>query len=192
VPDLSGAQQVLGALEQPADAPTLLRRLRAGELHTRVHPAQPVITVGESDEVATLRAYEAGSDHHLESDTSYLVLRAVVAALARRTLQEVTSRHVHVGELHIDTAARTADVDGTPVKLTRTGFTLLTTLAADPQRVFTKDELARVLWGAAPATSSRALESHICHLRRNLADAGADLIVNAWGQGYKLASADDR
>jgi len=32
---------------------------------TRIHPAQPVITLGADDELSTLRAYEAGSDHHL-------------------------------------------------------------------------------------------------------------------------------
>jgi CheY-like chemotaxis protein len=36
---------VLGELQRPADAPGLLRAVRAGE-HPRIHPSLPVITLG--------------------------------------------------------------------------------------------------------------------------------------------------
>jgi DNA-binding response OmpR family regulator len=77
---------LLGDCHAPAVAPALLRALRARQLHTRVHPAQPVVTIGDPGEMATVRAYEAGSDHHLARDSSYLVIRAVIAAVARRSL----------------------------------------------------------------------------------------------------------
>lgn len=88
---------MLGDFEAPAAAPALLRALRAGELHARIHPAQPIVTIGANDELATVRAYEAGSDHHVSSDSAYLVVRAVISAIVRRTLADVTSRHLHVG-----------------------------------------------------------------------------------------------
>ena len=177
---------ILADLEHPPDAGALLREIRDGRAYPRIHPAQPIITLGATDELTTLLAYENGSDHHLATDTGYLILRAAIAALTRRARADRVSRHLHVGELHIDTAARTADIDGVAVKLTRTGYALLSTMAADPQRLFTKDELTRVVWGDAMHTRSRALDSHISHLRRRLADAGADLISNIWGQGWRL------
>jgi len=76
---------ILGDLEQPADAPRLLRSIRAGE-HPRVHPALPVISLGASGELTALRAYEAGSDHHLTDTVGYVLLRAVLASVARRAL----------------------------------------------------------------------------------------------------------
>jgi hypothetical protein len=94
---------ILGDLGRPADAILLLRSLRAGRLHSRVHPSQPVITLGASDEFSTLRAYEAGSDHHLPSDSAYLIVRAVITVVAWRALHDVVSRHFRVGALHIDT-----------------------------------------------------------------------------------------
>jgi hypothetical protein len=69
--------------------------------------------------MATVRAYEAGSDHHLARDSTYLVIGAVITAVARRSVDSPTSRHLHVGELHINTAARTVDVDGRNVQLSR-------------------------------------------------------------------------
>jgi hypothetical protein len=52
--------------------------------------------------------------------TGYLVIRAVVDVLARRTFEPVTREQLQVGPLHIDVAAHTVDVDdGTSVPLTR-------------------------------------------------------------------------
>jgi hypothetical protein len=69
------------------------------------------------------------SDHHLPADSGYLIVHAVIDTLMRRTIEQITSRHIHVDALHIDTAARTADVNGTPVDLGRKEFEILTTLA---------------------------------------------------------------
>lgn len=176
---------VLADLERPAESLAVLRKLRAGELHTRIHPAQPVLTLGCVEHLATLHAYEAGSDHHLDAGADYLILRAVITAITRRTSDATTSRHLHIGALHIDHAARTVDISGDPVRLSRLEFDLLAKLAEDPERVYTKDELLRAVWGATP-TGSRTLDSHACRLRSRLRDAGApDTVQNVWGLGYR-------
>jgi DNA-binding response OmpR family regulator len=46
-----------------------------------------------------------------------------------------------VGAIEVDTAAREVRVAGTRVELSAMEFALLTALASDPRRVFTKDEL---------------------------------------------------
>ena len=178
---------ILGDLEQPADAPRLLRALRAGELHNRVHRHQPVITLGHTDELSTLRAYEAGSDHHLPASSGYLVLRAVVAALLRRTYEDLCNRHVYVGALHIDTVAQLVDVDGRPVRVSRTEYELLLKLASEPTRVFTKAQLAHTVWGREEI-SGRTLDSHVARLRVRCAAAGADVIQTRWGVGWALTN----
>lgn len=178
---------LLGDFDSAADAPALLRALRAGQLHTRVHPGQPVVTIGDGSELATVRAYEARSDHHLTSDSAYLVVRAVIEAVARRTLHDITSRHLHVGSLHIDTAARSVEIGGRPVKLSRLEFELLCQLASDPTRVFAKAELMHAVWGYSAPERTRTLDSHACRLRNKLSSEGGDgWIANRWGHGYKL------
>ena len=180
---------LLGDFSAAADAPALLRAVRAGQQHTRIHPAQPVVTIGDGGELATVRAYEAGSDHHLSSDSAYLVVRAVILAVARRTLGDVTSRHLHVDGLHIDTAARTVDIEGRPVTLSRIEFDLLRELATDPTRVFAKDELMKAVWGYSAPRRTRTLDSHACRLRAKLRSEGRDgYITSRWGQGYTLLS----
>lgn len=180
---------VLAELERPALSLATLRQLRAGQLHTRVHPAQPVITLGQTDNLATLHAYEAGSDHHLPADVDYLILRAVIDAIARRTTDTITSRHLHVGALHLDLAARAVDLAGEPIALSRREFDLLAKLAEDPRRVFTKTELLRAVWGTKAPSGSRTLDSHACRLRQRLRDAGQpDVVQNVWGTGYRYGS----
>jgi DNA-binding response OmpR family regulator len=180
---------LLADLGHPADSPALLRAIRADE-HTRIHPAQPVITLGDTDEISTLRAYDAGSDHHLADSTGYFVLRAVLLSVARRVLQDITSRHLHVGDLHIDTAAKSADINGTPVHLSRIEFDVLVTMATDPSKVFSRHELARTVWGSTQL-SGRTIDSHICRLRHRLSAAGGDqFVANTWGQGWALTARD--
>jgi DNA-binding response OmpR family regulator len=174
---------VLGELEHAATATGLLRDLRAGTLSSRTHPAQPVVTIGATDELATLRAYEAGSDHHVAADTAYLVLRAILAALTRCAAADLARRHVRVGDLHIDTAARTTRIAGTTIHLSRTEYGLLCQLASDPQRVFTKQQLMRTVWGHEAIGRTRTLDSHACRLRAKL---GTSYVVNVWGVGYCL------
>ena len=177
---------LLADLGQPADSPALLRAIRADK-HTRIHPAQPVITLGADDEISTLRAYDAGSDHHLAASTGYVLLRAVLLTVARRVLHDATTRHLQVGALHIDTGAQIVEINGQPIRLSRREFELLTTMAADPVKVFSRDELARAVWGRLAVASGRTVESHVCRLRRRLTDAGAtDTITNCWGRGYSL------
>ncbi|MGH2941279.1 MAG: winged helix-turn-helix transcriptional regulator [Solirubrobacteraceae bacterium] len=177
---------VLGELEHAAAATGLLRELRAGTLSIRAHPAQPIVTLGDCGELATLRAYEAGSDHHVPVNAAYLVLRAILATVTRRAAADLARRHLRAGELHVDTAARTASVAGMPVRLSRTEYGLLCQLASDPQRVFTKQQLMRTVWGYDAIGRTRTLDSHACRLRAKLGAQGDRYVVSVWGVGYCL------
>ena len=78
-------------------------------------------------------------------------------------------------------------LDGRKVELSAKEFALLRTLAAEPTRVFTKEELLRDVWGFKLMGSTRTLDSHASRLRRKLAaSAGRRWIVNVWGVGYRL------
>jgi two-component system, OmpR family, response regulator ResD len=180
---------VLGRLHRAADGPALLRAIRAGE-HPRIHPRQPVITLGADNELTVLRAYEAGSDHHLPDTTGYLLLRAVITSVLRRTVETVTSRHLHVAGMHIDLAARTVDIDGTIVRPSPIEFELLVAFAADPVRIFNRDDLARSIWHSVHV-SGRTVDSHVCRLRNRLVEAGArGVLVNRWGHGWALTTTE--
>lgn len=101
----------------------------------------------------------------------------------RRTLEDVTSRHIHIGAIHIDVAARSVEIAGTIVYLSPLAFELLAEFASDPQRVVNKHEIASGIW-RRDQISGRTVESHICRLRTRLTDAGAGtVLVNRHDRG---------
>lgn len=95
---------------------------------------------------------------------------------------------LEIGSLTIDPRRRTVTVAGQPVHLTPTENRLLTALASQPERVFSRDELAGVLWGYDSLGESRAVDVHIRRLRAKLEPFGdeAPPIVTVRGFGYKL------
>jgi DNA-binding response OmpR family regulator len=178
---------ILGNLERPSEATALVRAVRSGK-HPRVHPGLPVITLGAGDELATLRAYESGSDHHLPTGTGYILMRTIIATVIRRVIEETSVRHLHAGAIDVDLTARTVTVADTPVHVSRLEFELLAKFAADPVRVFSKHELARCVW-RGQQISHRTVDSHIARLRTRLTAAGAGpVLITRWGQGWALTS----
>jgi DNA-binding response OmpR family regulator len=117
---------------------------------------------------------------------SYPELRARVKALLRRSERSVRHGRLRVGTLEIDPAARSVLLNGRRLSVSQKEFALLRTLATDPTRVFSKEELLRSLWGFRTNGSTRTLDSHACRLRQKLARDGDRYLVNVWGVGYRL------
>jgi DNA-binding response OmpR family regulator len=94
---------------------------------------------------------------------------------------------IRLGKLMLDAAARRVLVGKAEVRLKAREFELLNTLASQPNRVFTKEELLRDVWGYRSLGRTRTLDSHASRLRVTLREAGADgFVVNCHGVGYKL------
>jgi len=74
------------------------------------------------------------------------------------------------------------------VLVSKKEFALLRRLAAQPTRVFSKEELLRAVWGHRSSGRTRTLDSHACRLRQKLGAHGDRYIVNVRGVGYRLAN----
>jgi DNA-binding response OmpR family regulator len=75
---------------------------------------------------------------------------------------------LRVGEVVLDTAARTVTAAGTPKSLTATEFDLLSFLMGRPGRVFTREQLLAAVWGSAESAGTRTVDVHIAQLRAKL------------------------
>lgn len=168
----------------------LIDAIRAGDgLAGHVDPTTPLIVLtARVDELHSIRVLDRGGDDVLAKPYSYPELRARLAALLRRARASHAPRLLRVGDLRIDLAARTVEIRGHRVELPAKEYELLRTLAREPTRVFTREELLRDVWGHAHGGRTRTLDSHACRLRRRLADAGGDGVLQTiWGVGYRLA-----
>lgn len=167
----------------------LIDAIRGGDgLAGHVDPHTPLIVLtARADELHRIRVLDRGSDDVLAKPYSYPELRARLSALLRRARARQAPRVLRAGELTIDLTARTVEVGGTRVELTAKEYELLRTLAREPTRVFTREELLRDVWGYVHLGRTRTLDSHASRLRRRLADAGATRLVRSiWGVGLRL------
>jgi DNA-binding response OmpR family regulator len=77
----------------------------------------------------------------------YEELVARIGALLRRSRGRRDQGVLRAGELRIDPVAREVTLDGRAIELSAKEFALLSMLATEPTRVFTKEELLRDVWG---------------------------------------------
>ncbi|MFE2280662.1 winged helix-turn-helix domain-containing protein [Streptomyces sp. NPDC059454] len=87
--------------------------------------------------------------------------------------------------IHVDTAQRTAHVDGRQLELTYLEFELLAHLVAHPGRVHTRDHLVGTVWGYGHVGDGRTVDVHIARLRRKLGAGHRDTIRTVRRVGYK-------
>jgi hypothetical protein len=106
-----------------------------------------------------------------------------VAAPERPAADEAgTAGHPPV---RIDTAQRTAEVDGRRLDLTYLEFELLAHLVAHPNRVHTRDQLVTTVWGYGHVGDGRTVDVHIARLRRKLGAQHRQSIQTVRRVGYK-------
>jgi DNA-binding response OmpR family regulator len=91
--------------------------------------------------------------------------------------------------LEIRPEEHAALVDGRPLSLTVRELQLLTTLAANPQRILTREELYAQVWGRQPRHDDRSVDVYVSRLRSKLSDAlpGKRLIHTHSGIGYRFS-----
>lgn len=105
------------------------------------------------------------------------------------SIQAASTGPIKVGPLSLDGATRCVQVSGREIRLANKEFELLRTLASEPSRVFTKQELLRDVWGYQASARTRTLDSHASRLRRKLDPERGRFVVNCWGVGYRLVEA---
>ena len=93
------------------------------------------------------------------------------------------------GRLEIRPEEHAALVDGRPLSLTMRELQLLVTLAGHPQRIMTREELFRSVWGSQPRRDDRSVDVYVSRLRAKLGEALPDvqLIHTHNGIGYRFS-----
>jgi DNA-binding response OmpR family regulator len=175
------------------DGLELLARLRASERTAGgPDPDLPVlILTGRTGELDRLRGFRRGADDYVAKPFGYPEVLARVGALLRRAQRRPGDGRVRIGVLEIDPVLHAAWVRGEPVALSKKEFALLRALASDPERVFTREELLRMVWGfREDPRSTRTLDSHAFRLRRKLGRQGDRFVVNVWAVGLRLHDGD--
>ncbi|HAU87951.1 MAG TPA: DNA-binding response regulator [Lachnospiraceae bacterium] len=115
-------------------------------------------------------------------------LRAVLRRVNTNTSQNNTGNQVSIADLTINLDEYVLTIQGKKMSLTKREIETMWTLANNPNKVFTRDNLLDSLWGFDYFGDSRTVDSHIKRLRAKLdkVEHPKWSIKTIWGVGYKF------
>jgi DNA-binding response OmpR family regulator len=156
------------------------RRFRA-----RPQGTAPVLMLTARDSLESKRAgFEAGADDYLVKPFQLDELAMRLRALRRRAGGRVGTVQ-SLGVLRLERDSRRVQVGERAVRLTPRSFQLIELLMTTPERVFSRVDLEREIWGDDPPGGD-ALRALVAQTRRAFTDTGLDPIENLHGHGYRI------
>lgn len=88
--------------------------------------------------------------------------------------------------LRIDRNAKTCYLDGEPVSLTKTEFSILLFFLTHPNRIYTREEIIRQVWSNDVVVTNRTIDTNITRLRKKIGSYGNNIVTRlGFGYGFK-------
>ena len=143
-----------------------------------------VLLTALNDEASHIKGLELGGDDFVNKPISPKVLVSRINALYRR-IQPASSEKkiIQIKNLVIDATQYKTTINGEVFVLAKKEFELLYLLAAQPGRVFLRNEILSQVWGNDVIVGDRTIDVHVRKIRVKL---GIDLITTVKGVGYKF------
>ncbi len=148
-----------------------------------------IMLTARDDETDKLIGLELGADDYVTKPFSPRELVARVRAVLRRHAAGGERQLLRAGDLALDLPRMRATRDGEPIELTATEFALLSAMAREPGRVFTRAQLLDAIHGVAFESYERAIDAHVKNIRRKLEPSphAPRYLLTVYGVGYRLA-----
>ena len=145
-----------------------------------------IMLTAKGSEADRVLGLELGADDYLAKPFSPRELVLRVNAVLRRQQPRLEREIVTDGDLTLDLTARKVTLAGETLTLTLREFDLLAHLVTHPEKVFSREELMRAVWGWEVGDASTVT----VHVRRLRGKVEPDpqhptRLVTVWGRGYR-------
>lgn len=161
----------------------------------REHSDLPVIMLtAKSDEEDRIKGLGIGADDYVVKPFSPRELVARVKAHLRRAVRSRRKIYSYDrGNLKIDLENHEAFREGSPVTLTPTEFKILVSLAENPGRVLSREQLVNIVLGYDFEGYDRTIDAHVKNLRHKVEkdSKSPEFIQTVYGVGYKFIGTVD-
>jgi len=150
----------------------------------------PIIMItAKGEDYERIMGLDIGADDYIVKPFSPQEVMARIKAIMRRLDGKVTDKkQISLGSLFIDMDAYQVFIDKQALLLTKKEIELLYTLANNPNRAFSRENLLDQCWGYSYYGDSRTVDSHMTRLRAKVdeIDHPEWSLKTVWGIGYKL------
>lgn len=134
----------------------------------RQHSQVPILFLtARTAEEDKLRGFDLGADDYLVKPFSIVELIARIRSILRRTHPK-SPPVLRIEDLEIELEAHRVLKAGEPLSLTPKEYALLTLLARNPGKVFSRDQLLDLVWGVDTYVTPRTVDVHIRWLRSKI------------------------
>ena len=149
-----------------------------------------VMLTAKSDDMDKIMGLEYGADDYITKPFNILEVKARIKAIMRRTAHQEPAKPVSAvitsGEMEMDCESRSVQIAGKEINLTAKEFDVLELLIKNPNKVYGREQLLKLVWGADYPGDVRTVDVHIRRLREKIEKNPSDpkYVHTKWGVGY--------
>ena len=150
-----------------------------------------IFLTAKSSQEDLLEGFSAGGDDYIPKPFSIHEVIARVKAVTRRfaPAEVKVSNMLELGRVKIDMETKIVYVDGEKVMFSKKEFEVLSLLASQPGKIYSREDLISELWKDAPYVLDRTVDVHIARIRSKLGKC-KNYLTNRSGYGYIFNPAD--
>ena len=149
-----------------------------------------IMLTAKGDDMDKILGLEYGADDYITKPFNILELKARIKAIFRRNNRNVPEQEnqkvIETKGLKIDVDSRRVYIDDKEVNLTAKEFELVYLLVSNPNKVYSREQLLKTIWGPSYPGDARTVDVHVRRLREKIEATPADpkYIHTKWGVGY--------
>ena len=152
-----------------------------------------VMLTAKGDDMDKILGLDYGADDYITKPFNILEVKARIKAIMRRTgrQEEVKNdaRVIESRDMKLDCDGRRVYIDSKEINLTAKEFEVLELLMKNPNKVYSRDNLLKLIWGTDYPGDVRTVDVHIRRLREKIEKVPSDpaYVHTKWGVGYYFA-----
>ncbi len=148
-----------------------------------------IMLTAKGDDMDKILGLDYGADDYITKPFNILEVKARMKAIMRRTSKTARPEKQTVrkaGGLELDEQNRRVYVDGREINLTAKEFDVLELLMQNPDKVYSRESLLGLVWGAEFPGDARTVDVHIRRLREKIEPNPKEpqYVHTKWGVGY--------
>jgi DNA-binding response OmpR family regulator len=145
----------------------------------------------KGDDMDKILGLEYGADDYITKPFNILEVKARIKAIMRRTgsktpAPQAKAKVIESGDLKLDLESRRLFILGREVNLTAREFELLELFVTNQNKVFSREKLLELVWGADYPGDVRTVDVHVRRLREKIEANPSEpkYVHTKWGVGY--------